>query len=80
LPPKRERALVATADALSELAPHEWDRLCHEEAAALVSAHQYFEAFGYPDSFPPALTLGSVIIRHYVARYPALAQDVAGTA
>jgi hypothetical protein len=75
-----DRALAQAADALAELSPGEWDRLCREEAADLVATHQYFETFGYPDAFPPERVLGHRILEIFAARYPALAQDPAGSA
>jgi hypothetical protein len=75
-----DRVLATVADALAELLPEEFDRLCEQEARDLLAAHQYFEAFGYPDAYPPERWLGSRILAHFAAKFPHLADGDVGTA
>ena len=62
LPPRLEPALNVAADALAELTADQWEELCREEAAELIAMHQYFDAVGFSDSFPPERLLGARII------------------
>ena len=80
LPPKLATALAAAADALAELSAEQWEELCREEAADLIATHQYFNAVGFPDGFPPERILGARIVALFAARYPHLALDAAGGA
>jgi hypothetical protein len=72
---KLEACLIAAADALAELPPREWQRLCRQEASQIITSMQYFEAMGIPDSFPPEHVLGNRIIRALANRHPHLLGD-----
>ena len=80
LPPKLEAALAAVADALAELTEAQWEQLCGEEQAMTVATFQFWEAMGWPEQMLPERVLGARILAHFAQRYPALAQDVTGTA
>jgi hypothetical protein len=73
-------ALLAVADALAGLNEEEFDQLCREEVFELRCLLQFFAMEEVGDKFPPALTIGNRVLQLFAARYPALAQDVAGTA
>jgi hypothetical protein len=75
-----DAALCHVADCLARLPPEEFDRLARAEAADLPLVFQFFEATGWPTMFPPERWLGHRILEFYAQRYPALAQDAAGTA
>ena len=70
-----ETALAAVAEALAMMPPDEWQRMCAEEAADIVAVHEYFETFGFPDTFPPERWLGRQIIDALAAKYPLLVDN-----
>jgi hypothetical protein len=75
-----DAALGQVADALAGLTEAQWDELCEQEARDLQMTLQYFAVEEVGDRFPPATVLGNRVLQLFAERYPALAQDAAGTA
>lgn len=78
-------ALNAAADALVRLPPEEFAAMCREEALALQSMREHFDALGWPTpdegGYPPESVLGRRIVELAVARHPGWAPlDPAGEA
>ena len=67
-----DRALCEVADALAELPPGAFAKLCKREAAETVTTMQFFEARGVGDSLLPQITIGAAIVRALVERHPGI--------
>jgi hypothetical protein len=74
-----DAALGQVADALAGLTEAQWDELCEQEVRDLQATLQYFAVGGMGDRLPPAVVLGNRVLQLFAERYPALAQDAAGT-
>jgi hypothetical protein len=67
---KLEVAIASVADALAQLSPAAFDRLCKQEPAEIITRQQYFEVAGVPDAFPPELVIGHRVIELLAERHP----------
>jgi hypothetical protein len=70
-----EQLLTQVADLLPTLPDAEFGALCRQEMFELRTSFQYLEFADWPDSMPPALLLGNMIIERAAQRHPLWATD-----